>query len=109
MKMQGNIRIKFSLEKLKDPNIAENFRATIAVKVAPLLVLDNQNTKVDNLINGFNTAVTKTAKDILGKHRLTKKRWVTDDILKRWNKRRELKKKNTDEGSKLYREANSAR
>ena len=29
MKNQGNIRIRFSLEKLKDPNIAESFRATI--------------------------------------------------------------------------------
>ena len=42
MKNQGNIRIRFSLEKLKDPNIAEIFRAKIGGKFAPLLALENQ-------------------------------------------------------------------
>ena len=59
------------------------------------------------MINTFNTAVTGTANNILGKHRPAKKPWVTDNILKLYNKRRELKhKKNTTEGAKLYREAN---
>ena len=107
MKSQGNKRIRFSLEKLKDPNIAEIFRATIGGKFAPLLVLGNQDTEIDTLINKFNTAVTETASDILGKHRPTKKPWVTDDILKLCDKRRELKqKKNMPEGVKLYREVN---
>ena len=67
---QGNIRIRFSLEKLKDPNIAEFFRATIGGKFAPLLALENQDTEIDALINSFNTAVTETANNILGKHRV---------------------------------------
>ena len=67
----------------------------------------NQNTDVDTVINRFNTAGTETANDFLGKHRSTKKPWVTDDILKLCDKRRELKEtKNTAEGTKLYREAN---
>ena len=82
MKRKGNVRIKFSLEKFKDPDIAEKFRATIGGKLAPLLVLDNQDTEIDALINSFNTAVTETAYNILGKHRPTKKPWVTDDMLK---------------------------
>ena len=41
IKNQGNIRIRFSLEKLKDLNIAEIFRATIGGKFAPLLALGN--------------------------------------------------------------------
>ena len=107
MKNQGHIRTRFSLQNLKDPNIAEIFRATIGGKFAPLLSLENQDTEIDALINSFNTSVTETANNILGKHRPAKKLWVTDNILKLCDKRRELKqKKNTTEGAKLYREAN---
>ena len=106
VKNPGSIRIRFSLEKLKDPNIAEIFQATIG-KFAPLLTLENQDIDIDALINSFNTAVTETANNVLGKHRPPKKPWVTDNILKLCDKRRELKqKKNTTEGAKLYREAN---
>ena len=106
VKNQGSIRIRFSLEKLKDPNIAEIFQATIGGKFAPLLALENQDIDIDVLINSFNTAVTETANNILGKHRPAKKPWVTDNTLKLCDKRRELKqKKNTTEGAKLYREA----
>ena len=101
MNNQGNIRIMFSLEKLKDPNIAEIFRAMIGGKFAPLLAPKNQDTEIDN------TAVTETANNILGKHQPAKKPWVTDNILKLCDKRRELtQKKNTTKGAKLYREAN---
>ena len=107
VKYQGSRRIKFSLEKLKDPNIAEIFRATIRGKFAPLLALENQDTEIDALINTFNTAMTETANNILGKHRPAKKPWVTDNILKLCDKQRELKqKKNTTEAAKLYWEAN---
>ena len=43
---QSSIRIRFSLEKLKEPNIAEIFQATIGRKFAPLLALENQDTEV---------------------------------------------------------------
>ena len=100
MRNQGNIRIRFSLEKPKEPNIAEIFRATIGGKFAPLLALENQDTETEALINSFNTAVTETT-NILGKHRPAKKPWVTDNILKLCDERRELKqKKNTTEGAK---------
>ena len=107
MKKWGNIRVKFSLERPKDPNIAGNIKATIEGKFAPLLVLDNQDTEVDTLIHSFNTAMTETSNHIIGKQRPTKKPWVTDDILNLCDKRRELKqKKNTDKGAQLHREAN---
>ena len=80
MKNQINIRISFSLEKLKDPNITEIFLATIGAKFAPFLALENQDTEIDTLINSFNTAMTETA-NILGKHQPAKKPWVTDNIL----------------------------
>ena len=101
---QGSIRIRFSLEKLKDPNIAEFFQASIGGKFALLLALENQDTEIDALINSFNSAMTETANNILGKHRTAEKSWVTDDILKLCDKRREHKK-NTIGGAKCYREA----
>ena len=107
-KNQNSVRNRFSLEKLKDPNIAEIFRATIGGKFAPLLAHENQDTEIDALINSSNTAVTITANNILGKHRPAKKKpWVTDNILSLCTKSRELKqKKNTTEGQKRYRAAN---
>ena len=38
MKKEGNVRMKFDLDKLQDPNIAEVFRAKKGGKFAPLLV-----------------------------------------------------------------------
>ena len=106
-KKQGNIWIRFSLEKLKDPYIADFFQETIGGKFAPLLALENQDTEIDVLINNFNTAVTETANNILGKHRPAKKLLVTDNALKLCDKWIKLKqKKNTTEGAKLYREVN---
>ena len=107
MKNQGKLRIRFSLEKLKDPNISENFRATIGGKFAQLLALENRDTEIDALINSFETAVIETANNILGKRRPAKNSWVTDNILKLYDKRRELEqKRNTTERTKFYREDN---
>ena len=91
VKKQGLTRIKFDLEKLKDPEIAEVFQATIGGKFAPLIALDPDNTNMDTLIDTFNTTVTETANEILGKHRPVKQPWVTADILDKCDKRRELK------------------
>ena len=49
--------------------------------------------------------MAETAKAILGKHRPAKKPWVANDILKLCD-REQKQKKNTDEGAKIYREAN---
>ena len=66
-----------------------------------------ENTGIDTMIDTFNTAVTQTASEILGKHRQPKKPWVTTDILKLCDKRRELKNKKSEvEGAKQYREIN---
>ena len=86
-------RIKFDLEKLKDPEVAEAFHAMIGGKFAALTILDPDGTDIVTLINTFNTAVTNTASEILGKHRPVKKPWVTADLLDLCDKRRELKKK----------------
>ena len=58
--------------------------------------------------NTFNTAVTETANEILGKHRQKKKTWITTEILDLCDKRRELRKKRFEpEGFEKYKEVNN--
>ena len=46
-----------------------------------------EDTDIDSMITTFNTAVTKTASKIFGKHRQKKKKtWVTAEILDLWTK-----------------------
>ena len=60
------------------------------------------------MITTFNTAVTETASEILGKHRQKKKPWITAEILDLCNKRRELRKKKFEpEGSEKDKEMNN--
>ena len=59
---------KFYLEKLKDPNVLETFQAMIGGRFAPLTIMSNDDTDIDSMITTFNTAVTETASEILGKH-----------------------------------------
>ena len=62
-------RLKFDLEELKDPNVLETFQAIIGGRFAPLTIMSNEHTDIDSMITTFNTAVTETASEILGKHR----------------------------------------
>ena len=57
------------------------------------------------MITTFNTAVTETASEILGKHRQKKKTWITVEILEMCDKRRELRKNRFEpEGSEKHKE-----
>ena len=42
-------------------------------KFPPLTVMNNEDIDMDSMITTFNTAVTETASEILGKHRQKKK------------------------------------
>ena len=81
-------RLKFDLEKLKDPNMLETFQAMIDRRFAPLTIMSNNDTDINSMITTFNTAVTETASEILGKHRQKKKLWITAEILDLCDKRR---------------------
>ena len=58
-------RLKFDLEKLKDPNVLETFQAMIGRKFAPLTITNNEDTDLNTMITTFNTAMTETANEIL--------------------------------------------
>ena len=62
-------RLKFDLEKLKDPNVLETFQTMIGGRFAPVTIMSNEDTDIDSMITTFNTAVTETASEILDKHR----------------------------------------
>ena len=78
-----NTRLKFDLEKLKDPNVLETFQAMIGGKFAPLTIMNNED--LDSMIITFNTAVTETASETLGKHYQKKK--TLDHCRKSWSVR----------------------
>ena len=86
-------RLKFDLEKLKDSNVLETFQAKIGGKFEPLTIMNNKDTDIDSVITTFNTAVTETASEILGKHRQKKKSWFTAENFDLCDKRRGLRKK----------------
>ena len=64
----------------------------IGGKFAPFTIINNEDTDVDSMITIFNTAVTETTSEILGKHRQMKKSLVTAEILDLCHKRKELRK-----------------
>ena len=50
--------LRFNLEKLRDPDMACIFQATIGGKFAPLFGLSDEDMDIDTMINTYNTAVT---------------------------------------------------
>ena len=62
-------QFKFDLEKLKKPNVLETFQAMIGGNFAPLTIMSNEDADMDSMIITFNTAVTETANETLGKYR----------------------------------------
>ena len=87
--------------------MAEVLEAQIGGKFAPLLLLDADGTSIDNFTDMFNTAVTETAMEVLGKKRITKKLWVTPHLLELCDETRNLKKSKYDsvEEADKYRQA----
>ena len=68
----------------------------------------NEDTDIDSMITTFNTAVTETVSEVLGKHHQKKKPSITAEILDLCDKRRELRKKRFEpEGSEKYKEVNN--
>ena len=47
-------RLKFDLEKLKDPNVLESFQAMTGGRFAPLTIISNEDTDIDSMITTIN-------------------------------------------------------
>ena len=61
-------RLRFDLEKLRDPDVACTFHATKGGKFAPLNRLSDEDMVIDTMITAYNTAVTDAATEILGRN-----------------------------------------
>ena len=86
----------------------ETFLAVTGGRFAPLTIMSNEKTDRDSMITTFNTAVTETVSEILGKHRQKKKPWITAEIPDLCDKRRDMRKKRFEsEGSEKYKEVNN--
>ena len=101
----ANPRIKFDLEKLDDPEVAEIFQARIGGRFAALNLLDKD---INDLTTSFNEAVRETAEEVVRRQRKKHQQWVTNDILDLCDVRRERKKEkhSNPEGAERYRKAN---
>ena len=72
--------------------MAQVFEAKTGEKFTTFMFLGTDNTGTDTFIDTFNMAVTETPSEALGKKQTTKKLWVTPDVLKLCDERRNLKK-----------------
>ena len=54
-------RIRFDLEKLKDPTVMSAFQATIGGRFAPLAMLVDEDADLDSMVTHFNKAVNDTS------------------------------------------------
>ena len=70
--------------------MAGTFQATIGRKFAPLINLRDDDIDIDSMITTYNTAMTDTASEILGKDCLRKKPWVTRDVFYLCDERRDF-------------------
>ena len=68
-KMQNQSRLDFDLEKLRNPDEAGTFQATIGGKFASLINLRDDDVNIGRMITTYNIAVTDTASEILAKTR----------------------------------------
>jgi len=106
-KKRQSTRIRYDLDKLKNPQILEEFQVTIGGKFGPLLL--HENDSVNNLTTKFEQVVTGAALEHLGKKKKVKKPWINEEILQKCDDRRTLKRQrfNDDESAKKYREVNN--
>ena len=100
IKKHRSSRLKFNLDRLKDPSIHESFQATVSGNFAALSMLDDC---AEALITKFNVVMTETVHEVLGKTRRKTQPGVTNEIRDLCDQRRDLKKtKNTTNGAEQY-------
>ena len=101
-------RLRFDLEKLRDPDVACTFQATNCGKFTPLIGLRDKDMDINIMITTYNTAVTDAASEILGNECRRKMPWVTRDVLyffdeRRWNGKKQKEQNNTGKQTRGFR------
>ena len=81
-------RLRFDLEKLREPDVACTFQTTICGKFTPLIGLRDEDMDINTMITTYNTSVTDAASEILGNECRRNMPWITRDVLDLFDKRR---------------------
>ena len=94
--MKKSNRIRFDHEKLNNTHICNEYKELIIYKNINELEDTLKNINIDELSTDnayiqISKSITDTAQNILGKYRLRKQPWITDEILELCDKRRSLK------------------
>uniref|UniRef100_H3ABM4 Reverse transcriptase domain-containing protein n=1 Tax=Latimeria chalumnae TaxID=7897 RepID=H3ABM4_LATCH len=84
----ANTRIRYDLEKLKDPNVTKDFNNQIGGKLVPFLLMDQD---AETLSRNISEGLSETAAKIIRKARFRRQPWSTNDILDLCDQQRELK------------------
>lgn len=92
-----NMRQRYDIDKLKDPNTSKSFTISLKNKFQVLADLNDEDPINDNIINKewniIKNAYLETARTCLGKKSFKKKEWLSQDTWKSIEKRREVKSK----------------
>ena len=104
LKKPKSQRLRYDLEKLKDPEVEAQFKAKIGGYYAPLLVHD---ISIDDMTNQMEESLHTAASEILGPKRTKRKPWMTEYALQLCDQRRQLKSSKF-EHPELYRNINNA-
>ena len=89
--MQKSNRIRYDLEKLNNATISQQYKEDLESKLADININELSNY---NAYAQISQSITSTAENVLGKHRIKKKLWISDEILTLCDKRRSLKQSN---------------
>ena len=104
-KKERNNRIRYDLEKLRNPQIANEYKEKLELVLSQINKDENNVTKI---VSDIEKAIHLTAETIIGKYRRKKQSWITNDILDLCDKRRVLNalKKNNSDIKEEYRDIN---
>ena len=88
MRKPNQPRLRSDLEKLRDPDVACTFQATICGKFTPLIGLRDEDMDINTMITTYNTSVTDADGEILGNECRRNMPWITRDVLDLFDERR---------------------
>jgi len=103
-KKQDSRITKCNVDKLKNADVCESFRAEIGGRFNALLAEDCD---VQELTDGFTKTMREVSVSILGVKKTKKKKWMTDEVLQLCDRRRQKKAHRHENSDALeeYREA----
>ena len=104
-KKERNNIIRYDLEKLRNPQIAKEYKEKLELLLSQINKDENNVTKI---VSDIEKAIHLTAETIIGKYRRKKQPWITNDIIDLCDKRRVLNalKKNNSDIKDEYKEIN---